>query len=343
LATPSQELLMPRIALAGWTFVLSVAAPALPGQDAPTPPPPPTFRQRLDGMFRGSAPAPRQVECNGSIIAISDLTARSEEAAADPSLHNQELLILAALTEQLRRDRLLPGEDALAQAFADYRKDYDSTPFTTEVIATRFKGYPSLAAFEHRWRVCHAFERTIAGSIDRKALQAEADAQREFLGDARVAVDLWFYSAFDQAQDRWDFAAAERRAQQGRAALQSGRDADTVRKDSDAVQGVGGWPGVAVSYNALRTTMGESEYTDLVQGTSAAATVFHGGKPGEVVGPLRSVRGFWLARVERRIPAPKRFEVADGRSEELVRQVLVQRRFLEWADAVLAKSVLRAQ
>ena len=52
------------------------------------------------------------------------------------------------------------------------------------------------------------------------------------------------------------------------------------------------------------------------------------------------VRGVWLARVGTR-SAPKEFVVDDARDEELVRQVLVERRFREWAAEVLAKAVLR--
>ena len=35
----------------------------------------------------------------------------------------------------------------------EYRQPYDSTPFTVEIIATRFKGYPCLEAFRSRWRL----------------------------------------------------------------------------------------------------------------------------------------------------------------------------------------------
>ena len=184
-----------------------------------------------------------------------------------------------------------------------------------------------------RW----AFERTL-GAIDRKALQQEADARRDFFGNGQVAVELWFYSARDDAKGCWDFAAAERRSRQGLADLGIGKDPAEARVQTDAVAG-GRVLDQLLHYSTLRRTMGESEYTDLVRGCSAADTVFCDARPGELQGPLRGVRGWWLARLCRRNHA-EAFEVNDERCEH-VHEVYLQRRFLEWAAAVLAKAVLR--
>ena len=69
--------------------------------------------------------------------------------------------------------------------------------------------------------------------------------------------------------------------------------------------------------------------------------VFFDAKQGELVGPLRSVRGHWLARVKQRHAAKRGFDVTDARQEALVREVLVRRLFLEWVDGVVGRAVVR--
>jgi len=335
---------MPRIRIALLSLLL--LSPSLCGQLRPGV----AVRQRLDDLFRGG-PMPARVEWNGSIVDVAELTQKSTALGGEPELHDRELLILAALTEELRRSRQLPSDAELDEAFETYRQPYDSTPFTVAVVATKFKGYPSREAFVQRWRVMHAFTLTL-GQIDRKVLQDEADAQRGFFGDGLIQAELWFFSARKDAEGRWDFAAAEARAQRALADLRAGKDEAEVRRDSDEIGQAAppprGAPLPAVPapgargqpYNQLRTRMGESEYTDLILGASAADAVWQQAKVGELTGPLRGLRGYWLARVGSRSQG-REVKVADNRIEELVREVYVQRRFREWAGQVLERTVLR--
>jgi hypothetical protein len=330
------EVPMPEIVIRG-AVVLFVTCLGLHGQEPATPAP--TLRERLDVLCRGPGPRPQQLEWNGSIVRVDDLKRSSEAAHGDPDLGIQHQLILSALHDELQREHLILDEPRLDVDLAAYHEPYDKTPFTVQVIATKFKGYPSLDAFEQRWRIAHQFEVGIAKEIDHETLQAEADAQREFLLDGRVAVELWFYSARDDKKGCCDFAAAAARARAGLQDLQNGKDPEVVRKQGDAISAVFD-PAKFYPRNQLRMIMGESEYTDLVLGCAAADTVFHAAT-GRLIGPLRGTQGCWLARVDKRVAAKARYEVKDERREKLVREVYLQRRFLEWADAALVKVVLR--
>ena len=295
-------------------------------------------RQRVDVIFRGDA-LPERTEVDGTMVLTKDLDSRCEALSADPALQRAQLVILDLLRAELRRTGKVMDDTALDAAYETYRKPYDDTPFTVKVIATKFKGYPSLETFVDRWRVEHAFERTL--TIDKDQLQQEAQRWHEFFGDGTVAVDLWYFGAKSADGARWDFTAAGQRATVAATALRGGADPEKVRTDSDPITAVGGWPGRAISYNALRQVMGESDYTDLGVAESAARAVFFDAKQGELVGPLRSVRGHWLARVKQRHAAKRGFDVTDARQEALVREVLVRRLFLEWVDGVVGRAVVR--
>jgi hypothetical protein len=334
---------MPRLLAA---FVLSPVLWSQQPAEAPTPTPAPaparapapTFRQRLDELFRGAAPPPAKIEVDGRIVEVAGLTRTSTDLKGEPDLHDQELVILSALTDELQRRQQMPKEETLARAFEAFCKPYDETPFRIEIVAKRFLGYPSLAAFEQRWRIQYAFEQTL-GAIDTKTLQDEADRRRDFLGDGQLSAELWFWSARDAAAGRWDFAGAEQRARAGLVELRAGGDAEAVRKHSDPLP-ASPPTDKPTFYSSLREKLGESEYTDLIT-LSAADVIFYDAKPGELVGPLRGVRGYWVARVGKRVPAI-RVLVQDERTKELVRVTYVRRRFLEWTDQVLSRSVLRA-
>ncbi|MCA8964357.1 MAG: hypothetical protein H6838_02010 [Planctomycetes bacterium] len=298
----------------------------------------PKFQHRLDAILRGPAPDPALLEVNGSMVSGDDLRRRCGELQADPAQHLPQVLILDVLTEELRRTGKALDDEQLAEAYEEYRKPYDATPFTVKVIATRYKGYPSLDAFVARWRVFHAFERSL-GEIPREQLLQEVKRSNDFLCDGAVKVELWFFAAHHEGEKGWDFVAAEQRAAKALAALRADPAAKGLGDDS--FKAVGGWPENAMRYNILRQLMGESEFTDLAAVSSAAHLLFHEAAPGEFVGPLRGPQGWWVARVVERVPPKGKLELKDDRTEKLVRDLLLERLFLEWTDEVLGRAVLR--
>lgn len=331
---------MQALSRASILLALSVVAVAQQPSELATAKPPigSGLRNRVDRLFRDGA-LPERLEVDGAVVLTKDLDSRCEAMAADPALQRAQFVILDLLREELRRTGKVLADEALDAAYETYRKPYDDTPFTVKVIATKFKGYPGLEAFVERWRVQHAFEQTL--TIGKEQLQQEAERWQQFFGDGTVAVDLWYFAADRAGGADWNFPEAEKQANAAATALRAGADPEAVRKTSDPITAVAGWPGRPLGYNMLRQMMRESEYSDLGVADSAARAVFFDGKPGDLLGPLRSVRGYWLARVQERHAAKRKFELKSEREEQLVREVLVQRLFLEWADAVVGRAVVR--
>jgi hypothetical protein len=70
--------------------------------------------------------------------------------------------------------------------------------------------------------------------------------------------------------------------------------------------------------------------------------LFSRARVGEIVGPMRGADACWVGRVEER-STPKWLapDLADDRTQELVRTIHVQERLLAWSDQVLARAILR--
>lgn len=289
-------------------------------------------RALLERAFRGKGARPARLEFDGRIVDFAEL----EREIGDEGpfeLEGRHRLILEVLEKELRARDLLPDEAETGRRFAEYRQPYDSTPFSTEVIATRFKGYPSLASFARRWRLADAYSASIRAEIDDAALRAELARNEAWLGDAKVSVELWYHGA--QRDDGWDYAAARERAAATRARLDEGGEPATDAS-LDSFTAFAGQ-----SFNQLRGRMRETEYTDLLHDGSAARLLF-AGAAGEWLGPLRGTDGYWVARVTGREGGrPVAKEAMDERRRELVRQIHVERRFQEWATEVLGRAVVR--
>src|SRR5690606_9285412 len=88
--------------------------------------------------------------------------------------------------------------------YDEYREPYDSTPFTVEIIATRFKGYPCLEAFRARWRLITSYADLIKDEMNDESLQAHADARAAFFADGQVDVSLIPFQGRNKQTGAWE-------------------------------------------------------------------------------------------------------------------------------------------
>ena len=167
------------------------AQPPAPAANAEPP------RLRLEDAFL--AGTPERVEVNGRIIVVADLARQARESGvADDQIarHCLEQVVLSVLQEQLEQKKAWLDDGAYEAAYAEYAKPFDSTPFTVEIIATKFKGYPGLSAYQQRWRVVESVARSLPkDAFDDQALAAEAERSRDLLGGSGIEVELWFHEA----------------------------------------------------------------------------------------------------------------------------------------------------
>lgn len=254
-----------------------------------------------------------------------------------------EVVVREALRQALAAAGSWLSDEEFRHEFDEYRQEYDNTPFTTEVIAVNFKGYPSLEAFRQRWRLIRSFERMIAKDINDDNLQAHAEQFKSFFGEGTVSADAIQFYARDLKTGAWlpnGMAKARERAESAMQAIRDGAKFDDVHGQRGEYYATDNDKGRfnAKPYNQLRQLMRENEFTDVLFGASAAHYAYYDAPVGKVVGPLPGPDAYWVLRVNARTPSRAAPSVTDARTRDLVKQDYIAYRFLQWSNEVVAKA-----
>lgn len=286
------------------------------------------------------------------VLSVNGMTWSTDDAFAQVrgSLYPQdvekamlEVVIREALRQELEKQGAFLSDEAFRAAFDEYRKEYDDTPFNTEVIAMHFKGYPSLEAFRARWRLMKSYEDMIAKDINDDNLQAHAEKFKRFFADGQTNCDVIQFLGRDLRTGAWmpnGMEEARKRAEAAFKEIKDGANFDEVMDkrgewfENDTTKGRLGFKPL----NQIRQALRETEFTDLVMGYSVGAHLFYDAEVGQVVGPIRGTEGWYVARVTARQPARGSVSVSDTRQRELVKQDYVTHRFLQWANEVLSRA-----
>ncbi|MCB9879867.1 MAG: hypothetical protein H6835_19930 [Planctomycetes bacterium] len=287
------------------------------------------------------------------VLRVNDLEWSTQEAfefvkkglyVQDLERAMQEVAVREALRQELVAKGAYVSDEDFAARYDQYREPYDSTPFTVEIIATRFKGYPCLEAFRARWRLITSYADLIKDEITDENLQAHADARSAFFADGQVDVSVipfqgrnkqtgaWEPEGMDRAKERCQevFARLEKKELTFDQALEQ----HTEFFANDEKRGLLGM----LPLNQLRQQLRESEFTQLLDGFSIAEYLFFEAEVGKTIGPIQGPDGWFIARVNSRSPARRRIDVKVERERELVREDYITYRFLQWAGEVIAKA-----
>ena len=265
----------------------------------------------------------------------------------DMSTAVSELVVREVLKQELIRNSAYIGDKEFRESFKDYRKQFDSTLFNTEMIARAFKGYPTLQAFRTRWRLMKSYENMISKEVNDDVLQAHADQHKRFFSDGSVNVDVITFMGKDQRSGVWvpdGMAQAKMRAEACLAMIEKGEktfdQALDARGEYFTIDKERGRLGNK-SLNELRRTLGESEYTDILHGFSLGYFIYYTAEPGKVIGPIRGPHSWFITRVNSRTPAKSEVSVKDERTRELIKQDFLTHRFFEWSKQVMAKADIK--
>jgi hypothetical protein len=256
----------------------------------------------------------------------------------------QEVVVREALRQELTAKNAYISDEEFQRRYEEYRQPYDTTPFTVEVIATRFKGYPCLEAFRSRWRLISSFGDMIKADINDENLQAHADKRGAFFADGQVDVSLIPFQARSPKTGAWEpdgMTAAKTRCEAMFARLEKKEltfdqaiDKHTEYFSNDEKRGRLGM----LPLNQLRQQLRESEFTQLLDGFSLAEFVFFEAEVGKTIGPIQGPDGWFIARVNSRTPARRKIDVKVERERELVREDYVTCRFFTWANEVIGRA-----
>ena len=256
----------------------------------------------------------------------------------------QEVAVREALRQELVAKNAYLDDAEFQRRYDEYRQPYDATPFTVEVIATRFKGYPCLEAFRARWRLIASFAELIKDEIDDTNLQAHADKRAAFFADGQVDVSLIPFQARNPRTGAWEpdgMAKAKERCAAAFASLEQKEhtfdellDRHTEFFSNDEKRGKLGM----LPLNQLRQQLRESEFTQLLDGFSLAEFLFFDAEVGKTIGPIAGADGWFIARVNQRTPARRKIDVKVERERELVKEDFITCRFFQWANEVIGRA-----
>jgi len=256
----------------------------------------------------------------------------------------QEVAVREALRQDLVAKGVYVSDEEFKKRYDEYRKPYDSTPFTVEVIATRFRGFPCLEAFRARWRLITSYSDLLKGEMTDETLQAHADKRAAFFADGQVDVSLLPFQARNPQSGGWEPDGMERARQRCEAAfadLEAKKmtldQAIEQHKEFFATDEKKGRLGL-LPLNQVRQQLRESEFTQLLDGFSLAEFLFFEAPVGKTIGPIQGADGWFIARVNSRTPARRKVDVKNERERELVREDFITNRFLDWAREVVAKT-----
>ncbi|MBL8732613.1 MAG: peptidyl-prolyl cis-trans isomerase [Planctomycetes bacterium] len=288
-----------------------------------------------------------------TVLKVNDLTWSTQDAfdfvkkglfVQDLERAIQEVCVREALRQELAKNSVLISDEEFQRRYDEYRQPYDSTPFTVEVIATRFKGYPCLEAFRARWRLITSYADLIKDEINDENLQQHADKRQAFFADGQVDVTLlpfqarsprtgaWEPDGLAQAKVRCD--AAFERLEKKELTFDQMLDKHVEFFANDEKRGRLGM----LPLNQLRQQLRESEFTQLLDGFSLAEFLFFEAEVGKTIGPIQGPDGWFIARVNSRTPPHRKIDVKVQRERDLVREDYITCRFLDWARGVIGKA-----
>lgn len=256
----------------------------------------------------------------------------------------QEVVVREALRQELVAKGAYLSDEEFTRRYDEYRQPYDSTPFTVEIIATKFKGFPCLEAFRSRWRLVASYGEMIKADINDENLQAHADKYGAFFADGQIGIDIIPFMARNPQTGAWQpdgMTAAKARCEALLASLEKGDvtfdqalGKHTEFYANDEKKGKLGM----LPLNQVKQNLRESEFTQLHDGFSLANFLFFDAEVGKALGPLQTPDGYVIARVNTRTPPRKRLDVKNERERTLVREDYVTNRFFAWANEVIART-----
>ncbi len=255
----------------------------------------------------------------------------------------QEVVVREALRQELVKQGVYVSDEDFLKRYEEYRKPYDDTPFTVEIISTKFKGYPCLEAFRARWRLITSFSDLIKKDFTDENLQAHADKHAAFFADGNVNVDIIPFQGRSQKTGGWEpdgMEKARKRCEDVFAKLEK----KEVKFDealtkfgeffaNDEKKGLLG----SLPLNQLKQQFRESEFTELLDGFSLSSFLFYEAEVGKAYGPLLGPDGYYIARVNSRSPAQRKLDVKVQRERELVTEDYLNHRFMQWANEVISR------
>ena len=334
------------------------------------------YQQKMADIVDDPAKLPPGVlmRVNGVEITTDDIWKRiqsnvdsSDVRAAKQWLTNMKLLrealqeALVTVTdpetgEQKTTSAWLSDEEA-AKAYQDHSGPYQDTMFTIEKVALAIKRFPSVRAYMDYRRVYDSFTRMVKDDLTEDVLQKQGEFRTsKVIGQVAVDVDVILLSAFDFKAQRWKengWQDAKNRAiEVTRLISEKKRPWDEIMNEFSEFYD----PPLSVSQknqpnppklydkgrfrNAQRNNfigeIEESEYSLFLNGGSITDFIFFQQSVGQVAGPMRGPRGYYITLLRRRSEPMQRKNISEADY-----MTLVEEDYLMWHLNLFAQELIK--
>lgn len=308
-----------------------------------------------DGLAEGVS-----LSVNGREVKTDDIIAIIDSFLGDHDRRLAEAFVskMEAIEADLKAKGQWLPKDEVRVMFEAEEAEYEGAIIPHEMMVVQFLGYPTMEIYQQVFHARKSYRANLAaeGSEEYRAQQEAIIAKRgSFYGGGKVKADVILISAQNIETGKFPlegdpFLAAEERAQEVAEILAGGESFDaTLLEYSDYPDTVpNSQPGMPQpqrgklspqSRNDLRGFLGESDYSDFLQGYSISDDIFFLAEPGAIYGPIRGPLGYYFYRVESRTPATRAMEIDDQeRDLYIVNDDLLTTSFLKYASKLSGSS-----
>ncbi len=242
-------------------------------------------------------------------------------------------------------------ELTFAKLYEEHEEPYRGSPFSLELVARQYKGFPSMEAYRQHYWLQESYRRLIGEELTTETLKEHLDRRAgRLIGLAEVSADVLLLSAFDFERNQWipgGWAQARERAQEvGRKLAEGGGEnwdelletysgfwdpplPTTPAQTPPTRMNKGRFE--SLNRNLFLQRLRESDYLSFLTGSSVADTIFFDLEAGRFGGPWRGPFGYYIALVRERKPQAQPVLLSNPNHRTMVEQDYLSVRMNDFA------------
>lgn len=243
--------------------------------------------------------------------------------------------------------------DALYEA---ERKEYEGTIFTHDQAVLDFLGFPSMEHYRQFFDARRSFRATLPDPFPAEWMADEIATRGSFFGLGKVKAEVILIAVVDPVALEYSLAPKIYRpgsdpfTEYHKTALEVAQQLQDGEPFTDVLLQYSNFPGripgsdvlqrdrgrfESLTRADLRSLLGESDYTDFLQGYSVGDDIFFRAEIDAVYGPVRGPLGWYLYKVSRREePTTVLDPVNNPRHAFQLEDDLLTQRFLAFVDGL---------
>ena len=265
-----------------------------------------------------------------------------------------------AVRQALEKANAYMSDEEFETVWKELEAKYEESFIPLEQLVISFKHFPSMSAYRTYYREVESYRNLIKDELTDEALTEHLDRANRLMGLEQVDAEVILLSAYDFRLSKWKengWEDAKQRAIEVSRELAAGGDWDAIMlANSDywdpptpasqrgqAPQGNRNNHGKfgLKNRNSLLPMVHENDFQIFLSGSSVGDTIFFDTEVDTLGGPYKGAYGYYIVRVNRRVPANKSYSLEDANHRESIEHDYLQVRFAEYAAKAMAEAEIK--